>query len=107
MAQEDHTGTYRPTEKWLKLTEKERLALLRDLLKEDPANEGISVEEVPDNGHVVLRIEHSIAAGERGMFLLNLEQKFKNMIDIGLTLWLEPVGDKSKLRQLRGVEVKS
>ena len=27
-------------------------------------------------------------------------------IDEGITLWLEPVGDKSKLRNLRGIELK-
>ena len=36
-----------------------------------------------------------------------LEKKLKEHIDQGLSVWLEPIGDKSKLRKLRGVEVKS
>ena len=31
----------------------------------------------------------------------------KNNIDKGLTVWFDPVGDKSKLRNLRGVEIKT
>ena len=27
------------------------------------------------------------------------------MADLGLTIWCEPVGDKSKLRKLRGIEI--
>ena len=37
--------------------------------------------------------------------LIDLENKIKT-IDPGLTLWLEPVGDKSKLRNLRGITFK-
>ena len=39
-------------------------------------------------------------------FLLNLEERLKNNIDKGLTVWFEPVGDKSKLRNLRGIKIK-
>ena len=35
-----------------------------------------------------------------------LEEKLKKEIDEGLTIWLEPVGDKSKLRNLRGIVIK-
>ena len=31
----------------------------------------------------------------------------KNSIEKSITIWLEPVGDKSKLRMLRGIEIKS
>ena len=33
--------------------------------------------------------------------MLDLEEKIKTEIDRGLSIWCEPVGDKSKLRQLR------
>jgi hypothetical protein len=29
----------------------------------------------------------------------------KSAVDRGITVWCEPVGDKSKLRQLRGVKI--
>jgi len=56
---------------------------------------------------VVLRIEHTTPSNTRGLLLLDLESKLKASIDKGLTIWLEPVGDKSKLRNLRGVTIKS
>ena len=34
---------------------------------------------------------------------LDLEEILKANIDKGLTVWFEPVGDKSKLRKLRGI----
>ena len=40
----------------------------------------------------------------RGILLLDLEDRIKKNIDKGLTVWLEPVGDKSKLRNLRGIK---
>ena len=39
--------------------------------------------------------------------LLDLEERLKKKIDLALTVWLEPVGDKSKLRNLRGITMKS
>ena len=36
--------------------------------------------------------------------LLELEEKLKSVLDKGISLWLEPVGDKSKLRNLRGIK---
>ena len=38
--------------------------------------------------------------------LLNFEKKIKNDIDKCLTVWCDPVGDKSKLRNLRGIKLK-
>jgi hypothetical protein len=40
------------------------------------------------------------------MMLLDLENEIKKDIDHGITVWLEPVGDKSKLRNLRGIKIK-
>ena len=36
-----------------------------------------------------------------------MEGLLKSKIDQGITIWLEPVGDKSKLRNLRGITFKS
>ena len=99
--------TIEPTKHWVAISEGERKELVNDYLQNNDGYSGIIVEQASDNGHVVLRIEHSINASERGLFLLDLEEKLKQSVDIGVTVWLEPVGDKSKLRQLRGVEVKS
>ena len=37
----------------------------------------------------------------------DLEAFLKESIDPGLVVWLEPLGDRSSLRNLRGIEVKS
>ena len=67
----------------------------------------IEVIEAPDNGQIVLKIENTIPANVRGIMLLELEEKLKSVLDKGISLWLEPVGDKSKLRKLRGIQINS
>ena len=57
-------------------------------------------------GDIVFKVEKSIPPNKRGLLLLGLEDQLKNNIDKGLTVWFEPVGDKSKLRNLRGIKVK-
>ena len=100
-------NTLEPTENWVSLLAGEREELVRNCLQNHIEYNGITVEQASENGHVVLRIESAIPANERGLFLLDLEEKLKQSVDIGVTVWLQPVGDKSKLRQLRGVVVKS
>ena len=65
------------------------------------------IVKVPDNGQVVFKIEKLIAASKRGLLLLKLEEILKSKIDKGITVWCEPVGDKSVLRKLRGVTIDS
>jgi phage-related protein len=108
MTRINHTNhTLAVTEKWLSASTNERKAEISNFLSTHESYKSFDVQDAFDNGHVVLRIEESIPANKRGLFLLELEQKIKQAVDIGITIWLEPVGDKSKLRQLRGVEVKS
>ena len=57
-----------------------------------------------DDGQIILRVQKSIPSNIRGILLLDLEDRIKKNIDKGLTVWLEPVGDKSKLRNLRGIK---
>ena len=92
---------------WLDTNPDDRMLLVRAFLNTNEKYRNIAAIEAADNGHVVLRIENAIPASERGLFLLNLEKELKDNVETGLTIWLEPVGDKSKLRQLRGVQVKT
>jgi hypothetical protein len=108
MTRINHTDhTLAVTDKWLSKSMDQRKKEIQNYLKAHKLYKSFEVQDAFDNGHVVLRIEESIPANKRGLFLIELEQNIKQMIDIGVTIWLEPVGDKSKLRQLRGVEVKS
>ena len=38
---------------------------------------------------------------------VKISEMLKSKIDKGLTVWCEPVGDKSRLRNLRGVTIKT
>jgi len=108
MTKINHTDFTHPvSDKWLSMPEQDRLNYVRAFLGGYKEYADIEAQSASDNGHVVLRIEETIPANFRGLFLLELETRIKNELDMGITIWLEPVGDKSKLRQLRGVEVKT
>ena len=89
---------------WVVKSEKDRIEMILKELKKNILYKDFEVAKAPDNGQIVLRIEKIIPANVRGLLLLELEEKLK-LIDNGITLWCEPVGDKSKLRKLRGVEI--
>jgi Tfp pilus assembly protein PilZ len=92
---------------WKKQSEESRIKLLSKQLKKNILYEGFDVVKAPDNGQIVLKIKRIIPANERGILLLDLEEMLKSVVDRGITVWCEPVGDKSKLRQLRGVKIKT
>lgn len=96
--------TPRPSEKWKNLSESSRIEMIAEELKKNKIYDGFEVVEAPDNGQIVLKIERTIPAKERGILLLELEEKLKSSLDKGISVWLEPVGDKSKLRNLRGIK---
>ena len=89
---------------WVVKSEKDRIEMISKELNKNILYKDFEVVKVPDNGQIVLRIEKTIPANVRGLLLLELEAKLK-LIDNGITLWCEPVGDKSKLRKLRGIEI--
>ena len=99
--------TPQTSEDWKKKSEKERIDILCKEIQKNILYKNLEVVKAPDNGQVVIKIEKIIPANERGVFLLELEEKLKLALDQGITIWCEPVGDKSKLRNLRGVEIKT
>ena len=94
------------SQNWFKKSDVERINLVQEELKKNKDYSDFIVTEAGKNGQITLLIERSIAASERGSMLLDLEQGLKNSIDKGITVWLVPVGDKSKLRNLRGIQIK-
>lgn len=92
--------------KWRNKSNVDRVKLIQNFLIENKYNEHevISAEK---NGQITLKIMKNIPADIRGIALLDLEEELKKKIDKGLTIWLEPVGDKSKLRNLRGITIKA
>lgn len=92
---------------WINKSEEERIEIIYKELKKDIRYEDIEIKQALKNGQIVLRTEKIIPVNERGLFFLELEEKLKLNIDDGITIWCEPVGDKSKLRNLRGVVIKT
>ena len=90
---------------WKRESEENRIKSVSKELKKNISYKDFEVIKAPDNGQIVLKIERIIPANERGLLLLELEGMLKSVVDKGITVWCEPVGDKSKLRQLRGVKI--
>tara|TARA_B110000971_G_C19678121_1_gene349838 strand:+ start:24 stop:365 length:342 start_codon:yes stop_codon:yes gene_type:complete len=94
------------SQNWIKRSQEERISLVQEELKKNKECSDFVVTEAAENGQITLLIERTISAGVRGLMLLDLEQALKDSIDKGITVWLVPVGDKSKLRNLRGIQIK-
>lgn len=96
--------TPKPSVKWKNLSEDSRIEMIAEELKKNVLYSDFKVVEAPDNGQIILKIERALPAKDRGILLLELEEKLKSALDKGISVWLEPVGDKSKLRNLRGIK---
>ena len=94
------------SDKWKKKSKQDRIKAVKDQLNKYNLNY-IEVVNSEEDGQVILKIEKQISAGERGLMLLDLEEKLKKELDEGIIIWLEPIGDKSKLRNLRGINIKT
>jgi hypothetical protein len=89
---------------WKLKSEENRISIISKEFKKNVLYNDFEVTKAPSDGQIVLKIERIIPAKQRGLLLLELEEKLKS-IDEGITIWCEPVGDKSKLRKLRGVKI--
>ena len=91
---------------WKALSQQERLAKVRRTL--GGFNAEYDVRNATQSGQVVLGMKLDSIASMRGLHLMLLEGLLKERIDQGITLYLEPKGDKNILRaQTRGIEVKA
>ena len=95
------------SESWKNLSLDEKKKLVQNEISSDKKTKSFEIFKIDNDEKVILKINESISASIRGMLLLDLEEKLKKNIDQALTIWLEPVGDKSKLRNLRGIKMKS
>ena len=81
----------------------DRVIAVKNELKKDEIGD-FEVYKALDDGQIVLKVNNTIPSSQGEMFF-DLEEKLKKNIDNGLTVWFEPVGDKSKLRNLRGIKI--
>ena len=93
------------SQEWRKKSEESRINIISEELKKNSLYKDFEVIKAADDGQIILKIERIIPANQRGLLLLELEEMLKSAVDEGITIWCEPVGDKSKLRKLRGVEI--
>jgi hypothetical protein len=94
--------------KWIALSTDERTALIKRFIEQNTVySDTINLCDVAENGFVTIDFKHALGPNERGGFLLDFEHKLKQSVDVGLTVWLKPLGDRSSLRNLRGIEVKN
>lgn len=90
---------------WKKSTLNWREETLLQFFKREGFDSSIDLCSATEGGEVIVQLRQELSASERGIYLLHVEERMKAELDRGLTLWCEPVGDKSKLRQLRGVQI--
>jgi hypothetical protein len=93
--------------KWVNTNRDQRILILKDSIQLFSPGVDISVIDAQENGQVSITINSSMEINDRGAFLLDLEEYLKSTIDIGINIWHEAIGDKSSLRNLRGIEVLS
>ena len=108
LKQRAFAATLACSQRWENVTPNQRHEEVRHYIQASNAYSTlIRLVAVKGDGQVILSFTEPVAADRRGLLLLDLEQELKQHVDIGLTVWLEPLGDKSALRKLRGIEVKS
>jgi len=95
-----------PGKDWVLISNAERIAAVANAIGSDATNK-LVVCRCEDNGYVYFELSSPMSAAERGIFLLDIETVLKERLDEGLTVWHMPQGDKSSLRRLRGVGIKS
>lgn len=98
-----------PGPEWRKLPDAERHVRIMHALQTGAVdlNGAVVIVSAKEDGQITVNLVEPQSAARRGQLLLDLEEYLKERIDPGLTVWLEPLGDRNSLRNLRGIEVKA
>jgi hypothetical protein len=94
-----------PADDWQSLTMGKRIGLINKSIQDFSLSVDINVVEANKGGQISVIINDELSAAERGPLLLDIENFLKLNVDNGITVWHAPLGDKSSLRKLRGIEV--
>ena len=100
------TRTPVPGPAWRQLSDAERVRLVNETLRSATTGDLLAVVDARPDGQVFGNLTKPLPASERGTLLLDFEASLTRAIDPGLVVWLEPLGDRNSLRNLRGIEVK-
>lgn len=90
---------------WCNLPNQKRIEKINKIINQKFKN--ITLSRVNDEGQVFVILEENVNVAIRGSLLLDFEECIKYEIDEGLNVWCEPIGDKSSLRNLRGIKIKT
>lgn len=103
------TNTPSPGSAWRQLSDAERLTRVVATLHTGflALDKNIVIAAANQDGQILVSLVEPMPAGKRGTLLLDLEATLKAAVDPGLVVWLEPLGDRNSLRNLRGIEVKA
>lgn len=91
---------------WASFSEEQRVAEIVSTISGSQFEGFVEPTKALSSGFVYVKLIRDLSPGERGAFLLDLEAKLKEEIDIGLSIWCDPLGDRNSLRNLRGVQIK-
>jgi hypothetical protein len=97
-----------PSAAWASLGERQRVDQIISKLEAGPERFLFQIQVITAkaDGQVIVRLKNPLPVDRRGPFLLDLEEYLKAHIDDAIAIWLEPLGDRNSLRNLRGIEVK-
>lgn len=105
-----YSVTPTPGSSWMNDSDEGRLESVKmALLESSPETtfkEKVDIVEAKKDGQVIVKFLEPLGPEVRGTILLDLEEYLKGKVERGLTVWLEPLGDRNSLRNLRGIEVK-
>jgi len=102
MSKTDEVG-----ELWRSLDQNAKLLRIRAAIEGTKFSETVSFTRAIDNGAVYVTMNQPLGPQNRGTTLLDLEEFLKSTVDKGIHIWVEPIGDRNSLRNLRGVQILS
>ncbi len=92
-----------PKRDWVSMTDWQRVEEIAAQLAHLSAD--VSVISATRSGVVTLALDNSLNAKQRGTLLRRIEAALKEYVDESIIVYLQPQGDRNRLRRLRGVEV--
>lgn len=93
------------SERWRALSADDRLERLRTAVGRHALGDGVEVVSIQGDKRVVVEVGGEFDSAEEQTRLLELERHLKETIEPTLQLYMEPMMDKNKLRQIKRVEV--
>ena len=92
---------------WRQLLPDQRVTSVSNFCSSQTKYRAIRVIRALSDGQVFVDLGELLSPAIRGSLLLDLESDLKNFVDEGLVVWCEPLGDKSTLRNLRGIKIRT